>query len=103
MDRLGHLKWGSGREASGPPWEQGGTLAASVLLLCRFSTKLLWSTVVKHLPVKQEMWVPSLGREDPLEKKTAIHSSILAWNPMDRGAWQAAIHRVSKSRTQLSD
>ena len=32
--------------------------------------------------------VPSLGREDPLEKEMATHSSILAWkNPMDRGAW----------------
>ena len=25
------------------------------------------------------MWVPSLGREDPLEKGMATHSSILAW------------------------
>ena len=27
----------------------------------------------------QEMWVQSLGQEDPLEKKTATHFSILAW------------------------
>ena len=27
----------------------------------------------------QEMWVQSLGWEDPLEKEKAIHSSILAW------------------------
>ena len=27
----------------------------------------------------QEMWVQSLGREDPLEKEMATHSSILAW------------------------
>ena len=27
----------------------------------------------------QEMWVPSLGQEDPLEKEIATHSSILAW------------------------
>ena len=27
----------------------------------------------------QEMWVQSLGGEDPLEKEMAIHSSILAW------------------------
>jgi len=26
-----------------------------------------------------EMWVPSLGREDPLEEEMATHSSILAW------------------------
>ena len=29
--------------------------------------------------VMQEMWVCSLGREDPLEKEMATHSSILAW------------------------
>ena len=27
----------------------------------------------------QEMWVPSLGWEDPLEEAMATHSSILAW------------------------
>ena len=31
-----------------------------------------------HLP-RQEMWVPSLIRGDPLKKEMAIHSSILAW------------------------
>ena len=35
-------------------------------------------SVVKNLPAKQEMWVQSLGREDPLEKGMATHSSILA-------------------------
>ena len=34
----------------------------------------------------------SLGWEGPLEKKMAIHSSILAWRiPMDGGAWQATV------------
>ena len=27
----------------------------------------------------QEMWVPSLGQEDPLEKEMATHSSVLGW------------------------
>ena len=36
-------------------------------------------SVVKNLPVKQEARVLSLGQEDPLEKKMATHSSILAW------------------------
>ena len=36
----------------------------------------------------QEMWVRSLGQEDPLEEEMATHSSILAWkNAMDGGAW----------------
>ena len=34
---------------------------------------------VKNLPAMQETWVLFLGREDPLEKEMAIHSSILAW------------------------
>ena len=35
--------------------------------------------MVKILPAMQEMWVRSLGQEDPLEKGTATHSSILSW------------------------
>ena len=34
---------------------------------------------VENLPAVQEMQVQSLGREDPLEKEMATHSSILAW------------------------
>jgi len=34
---------------------------------------------VKNSPAVRETWVRSLGREDPLEKRTATHSSILAW------------------------
>ena len=34
---------------------------------------------VKHLSTMWETWVPSLGREDPLEKEMAIHSSTIAW------------------------
>ena len=34
---------------------------------------------VKHLPAMWETHVRSLGREDPLEKEMATHSSILAW------------------------
>ena len=50
----------------------------------------------------QETWVQSLGQEDPLEKGMATHSSIqypCLDNPMDRGAWQATVHGVAKSRT----
>ena len=34
---------------------------------------------LKRLPPMRETRVRSLGREDPLEKEMAIHSSILAW------------------------
>ena len=33
----------------------------------------------KNLPAMWEIWVQSLGWEDPLEKGKATHSSILAW------------------------
>ena len=52
----------------------------------------------------KETQVQSLGWEDPLEEGTATQSSFLAWRiPMDRGAWQAAVHGVAKSRARLSD
>jgi len=35
--------------------------------------------LVKDLPAMWETWVQPLGWEDPLEKATATHSSILAW------------------------
>ena len=47
------------------------------------------------------MWVGSLAWKDPLEEGTATHSSILAWEPMDRGAWRAVVHRVAESQTCL--
>ena len=31
------------------------------------------------MPAIQEMWVQSLGWEDPMEEGVATHSSILAW------------------------
>ena len=37
----------------------------------------LIAQLVKNLPAMQETWVQSLGREDPLEKEMAAHSSIL--------------------------
>ena len=35
--------------------------------------------MVKSLPAMRETWVQSLGQEDPLEKETATHSSVRAW------------------------
>ena len=56
--------------------------------------------MVKNPPAMQEMRVKPLGWEDPLEKERATHSSTLAWRIlMDRGAWQATVLGVTKSRT----
>jgi len=51
-----------------------------------------------------QTWVRSLGWEDSMEEGLANQFSILAWRiPMDRGAWQATVHRVTKSWTWLRD
>ena len=56
---------------------------------------------VKNLPTLQETWVQSLVWEDPLKEGMAAHSSILAWRIlMDRGAWWATVHGVTKSQTK---
>ena len=60
------------------------------------------AVTVKNPPAIRETWVRSLGWEDPLEEGMTIHSSILAWRvPMERGAWWAIIHGVTKSWTIL--
>ena len=45
----------------------------------KYSWSSLVAQLVKNPPAMQETWVQSLGWEDPLEKGTATHSSILAW------------------------
>ena len=58
-------------------------------------------SVVKNPPAKQEMWVWSLSREDPLEKEMATHSRIL----VSEIPWteELAIVEGSQSLTHLSD
>ena len=60
--------------------------------------------MVKNPPAMLKAWVQSLALEDPLEQGMATHSSILAWRiPMDREAWQATVHGVTKNWTRLSN
>ena len=53
------------------------------------------------------MWetrVRCLGREDPLEKEMATHSSTLAWRiPWREEPGRLLVQGVTKSQTQLSD
>ena len=46
-------------------------------------TQLVWASLVaqmvKRLLAVWENWIQSLGREDPLDKAMAPHSSTLAW------------------------
>ena len=63
------------------------------------------SSAVENPPAVQETLVQFLGQEDPLEKETAIHSSILAW----RIPWTEepgglhTVHGVTKSQTRLNN
>ena len=59
--------------------------------------------LIKNLPAMQETLVQFLGGEDPLEKGMATHPSILAWRiHMDKGAWQAKVHGVTRVRHDLA-
>ena len=63
----------------------------------------LVAQMVKNLPSVKEIWVWSLGGEDPLEKGMATYSSILSWKiPWTEGPG-ATVHGVTKSQTRLSN
>ena len=50
----------------------------------------------------QETQVGPPGPKDPLKESMATHSSIFCQeNPMNRGAWRAMVHGVSKSQIQM--
>ena len=54
-------------------------LGAELEISLSLSLSFLVVPSVKNPPAMQETRVRSLGREDPLEKETATHSTILAW------------------------
>ena len=58
--------------------------------------------MVKNLPAMQEpqeIWVRSLGQEDPLEEGMATHVSILAWRILwTEESVGLTVHRVTKSQ-----
>ena len=59
---------------------------------------------VKNLPAVLETWVQFLGREDPLEKEMATHSSVLAWKipwTEEPGGLQSMGSQVSDMIEQL--
>ena len=64
--------------------------------MCNWTSPV--AQMVKNLPAMQETWVQSLGWEDTLgEEGMATLSSILSWRILvDRGAWQATVHRVTR-------
>ena len=59
------------------------------------STISLVAHMAKNLAAMRENWVQSLGQKDPLEKRKATHSSMLAW----RAPWteEPGVHGVIES------
>ena len=55
-------------------------------------------SVIKNEPTVQEMWVQSLGQDDPLEKGMATRSNILAW----RVPWTQKPGRLQSMGSQKS-
>ena len=68
----------------------------------------LVAQMVKNPPAMQETWVrdlgsiPGLGRFPGEGNGNPLQYSCLE-NPMGRGVWQATVHGITKSWTQLSD
>ena len=61
-------------------WAGVSTQGGKTMCIChRKGETSLVAQMVKCLPTMWETWVWSLGREDPLEKEMATHSSTLAW------------------------
>ena len=56
----------------------------------------LVAQMIRNLPAMREPWIQSLGREDPLEKGMATHSSILAW----RIPWTVEISGLQSMKLQ---
>ena len=71
-------------------------------------TSLLWASLLaqtmKHLPTTEETRVPSLGQEDsPREGNGNLIQNSCLENSLQRRAWRAIVHGVTKSWTRLSD
>ena len=63
----------------------------------------LVAQTVKNMPAMQETQVQTMGQEDPLEKGTATHSSILAWRIPWAGEPVGLQSMGSQRVTRLSD
>ena len=73
------------------------TFTSTLFVPVHFLCEGFWGgSVVKNPPAMQEIWVQSLGLEDPSEKEMATHSSILACKIPRTGAWWATVHEAAK-------
>ena len=78
----------------------GRTTGEGIGYPLQYSWASLVSQLVKNPPAMREIWVRSLGWEDPLEKEKATHSNILAWRiPWTVYPW---CHKESDMTERLS-
>ena len=85
------------------PWHVKSSPTRDRIRIPCIGTFLVAQTV-KNLSATQETQVQSLGQKDPLEKRMAAHSSILAWRiPWTEEPGGAAVYGAAKSPTQLSN
>ena len=96
--------------SSGQPQDKPEETFAFFFFFFKWRHYLVYNPIpTKNPPAIQETQVQSLGQEDPLEKRMATHSSILAWilQDMDRGELvhriYSSVHGVTNSQTQLSN
>ena len=84
----GLIRWDLGLTVVRTEWLSALTLQAALLCQavsswnCRYwglARAFQVALVVKNPPAMQDMWVQSLGREDPLEEEMATHSTNLVW------------------------
>ena len=74
------------------------------MVLTKLPRVSLVAQMVNNLPEMQETRFQSLGWEDPLKKRMAIHSSILAWRipQTEEPCGLYIVHGAAKSHTQLN-
>ena len=92
----------SGEEKSSPHWPERLHICRQICMLRGLLKVVL---VVKNLPANAEdirdmSLIPGSGRSQRAKHGNALYYSCLE-NPMDRRAWGATVHRVSKRQTQL--
>ena len=95
---------GLGRSPGG---EHSNPLQLGISLVVQCLRTHLWASLmgqtVKSLPAVEEIWVPSLDWEAPLEEETSTHSGILAWKiPLIflEPGW-VTVHGVAESGTTV--
>ena len=78
-------------------WWHSSPVPHTIIIPTSHHGASLMAQMVKNVPAMQETQVRSLGREDPLEKRMAPHSSILAWRipwTEEPGGLQSGSQRV---------